>query len=58
MTKYVANEYQLFSFGQTVAISIQWRNVAGQQLLDLSTDDRVVYQKVTYTLSLRHDFSY
>ncbi|KAJ8108367.1 hypothetical protein OPT61_g8223 [Boeremia exigua] len=42
----------LFSFGQTIAISVQWRNMADRQLLDLSADERVLYQKAVYVSSI------
>lgn len=42
----MADKDQLFSFGQTMAVSIQWRDVANQELMDLSMNKRAVHQKV------------
>ncbi|KAH6629289.1 hypothetical protein C7974DRAFT_394220 [Boeremia exigua] len=42
----------LFSFGQTVAVSLQWKKVASQQITDLSRSDEVVYQKAAYVSSI------
>ncbi|KAJ4983670.1 hypothetical protein SVAN01_10828 [Stagonosporopsis vannaccii] len=42
----------LFSFGQTMAVSIQWRDVANQQLMGLPEDKRAVYQKAAYASHL------
>lgn len=38
---------QLFSFGQTVAVSIESIRVLGQHVSDLSTEQILVYQKVS-----------
>ncbi|KAF2633992.1 hypothetical protein BU25DRAFT_486968 [Macroventuria anomochaeta] len=42
----------VFSFGQAVAVSIQWKDATGQQVSDKSSNDETVFQKSAYVSSI------
>jgi hypothetical protein len=44
----LTNQDQLFSFGQTVSVSIQWKDITSQRTSDMLPRDEAVYQKASF----------